>query len=107
MAHYLLQVAYTPDAWAGLVKKPQDRAEAIRPTVESLGGKIESFYFAFGKYDIIVIVEMPDNVSAAALSVAASAGGALSNIRTTPLMTVQEGMEVMRKASGAGYKPPA
>ncbi len=107
MPHYLVQAAYTPDAWAGLAKNPQDRAEAIRPVIEALGGKLVSFYVSFGEYDALVVAEMPDNVSAAAVSIAASAGGSVKAVKTTPLMTVQEGMEAMRKAGQAGYRPPS
>jgi len=55
----------------------------------------------------MLIVEGMDNVTAAALSVGATAGGAIKSIKTTPLMTVEEGMEAMRKAAAAGYRPPA
>src|SRR3990172_5212494 len=107
MPHYLLQVAYTADAWAAQVKSPQNRIDAVRPAVERLGGKIETAYLAFGDYDLITILEMPDNVSAAAFSLAASAGGAVKAIKTTPLMTLAEGIEAMRKAGGSGYRAPA
>jgi len=107
MPHYMVQAAYTPDAWGGLVKSPQDRAEALRPAIERLGGKLVSFYMSFGEYDALVIAEMPDNVSAAGVSIAAAAGGAVKAIKTTPLMTVQESMEAMRKAGQAGYRPPS
>ena len=107
MPHYMVQAAYTRDAWGGLVKSPQDRAEALRPAIERLGGKLVSFYMSFGEYDALVIAEMPDNVSAAGVSIAAAAGGAVKAIKTTPLMTVQESMEAMRKAGQAGYRPPS
>ena len=107
MPRYMLEVAYTPEAWATLVKKPQDRVEAVRPTVRKLGGKIESAYFAFGEYDLVAIVNMPDNVSVAAFSIAASAGGSMKAIRTTPLMTIREGMQAMRKAKRSTYEPPS
>ena len=106
MAHYLLQVAYTPEAWAALTKNPQDRIEAVRPAVERLGGKIQGAWFAFGEYDIVAVFEMPDNVSAAAISIAFSAGGAVKAVKTTPLMTVAGGIEAMKKAGGTGYRPP-
>ena len=106
MARYLFQAAYTSEAWAALVKNPQNRVEAVRPAIEGLGGYIESAYFAFGEYDVVMIAEMPDNVGAAALSLAASAGGAVKTIKTTPLMTVEEGIEAMRKAATSGYRPP-
>jgi uncharacterized protein with GYD domain len=107
MPHYMVQAGYTPDAWGGLVKSPQDRAEALRPAIEALGGRLVSFYMSFGEYDALVIAEMPDNISAAAVSIAAAAGRAVKAIKTTPLMTVQESMEAMRKAGQAGYRPPS
>lgn len=106
MAHYLMQVAYTTEAIATLIKKPQDRAEAVRPVIEKLGGKLEGAWFAFGEYDLIALCEMPDNVSAAAFSFAASAGGAVKAIKTTPLMSIAEGALALRKAAQTGYKPP-
>lgn len=107
MAYYLVQAAYTADTWAAMVRNPQNREEAIRPVVEKLGGRIEGTWLAFGEYDIVGIFQMPDNVSAAAFSLAASAGGAMKAIKTTPLMTLSEGLEAMRKAAGAGYRPPS
>jgi uncharacterized protein with GYD domain len=106
MAYYLIQAAYTADAWAALVKKPQNRVEAIRPAVEKLGGRIEGAWFCFGDYDIVLVCQMPDNLGAAAFSVSAAAGGALRALKTTPLLTTEEGLEVMKKAGGAGYRPP-
>ena len=54
----------------------------------------------------VLIGEFPDNTSAAALSLAVTAGGSIKNFKTTPLMVVEEGMEAMRKAGGSGYRPP-
>jgi len=59
-----------------------------------------------GKYDVMAVIDMPDNVSAAAFSIAASAGGAVKAAKTTPLMTMEEGIEAVRKADTAGYRPP-
>ena len=103
---YLLQVAYTPEAWAHLIAQPQDRIEAVRPAIEKLGGKVLQGWFSFGDYDIVAILEMPGNVEAAAFSLAASAGGAIRSIKTTPLLTTAEGTEAMKKASKSGYKAP-
>ena len=106
MAKYLVQAAYTSEAWAAQLQNPQNRVEVIRPVIEGLGGRIESVYFAFGDYDVVVIVDMPNNVSMAAFSLAGAAGGALKTVKTTPLLTIEEGLEAMRKASGTGYRPP-
>ncbi len=107
MPHYLIQAAYTPETWATMVKNPQSRAEAVRPIIEGLGGKLVTVYLAFGEYAVVAVAEMPDNASAAAFSMAASSGGAVKGIKTTPLMTTEEGIEAMRKAGQAGYRPPA
>ena len=106
MAYYMFQGAYTPEAWATMVSNPQNRAQLVRPVIESLGGRWVDAWLAFGEYDVIVIAELPDNVSAAAFSLAVNAGGALKAAKTTPLMTIDEGMEAMRKAGRAGYRPP-
>jgi uncharacterized protein with GYD domain len=89
-----------------LIAHPHDRIDAVRPVVEKLGGKIIQGWFAFGDYDLIAIVEMPSNVEAAAFSLAASAGGAVRTIKTTPLMSMTEGVEAMKKAAKSGYKAP-
>jgi uncharacterized protein with GYD domain len=109
MSHYLLEIAYTPEAWAAQLQEPKDRTEVIKPVLDSVGARFECLYYAFGDRDIVGIVEAPDNVSAAAISLAFSAGGALKSCRTTPLMTVQEGLEAMRKGFSAYgvYKPPS
>ena len=107
MAHYLIQASYSKEGIGQLLSNPQDRAAAVRPVVEGLGGKIESVYFAFGEYDAIVVVELPDNVSAAALAMAVGGSAGISSYKTTPLLTMDEAMEAMRKASGTGYRSPA
>src|SRR5437773_175926 len=107
MPSYLLEIAYSPEAWSSLVRNPQDRLAAVRPVVEGLGGKVKDAYFAFGDYDVVLIADYPDNVSAAAFSMAVAGGGAVKAIRTRPLMTIAEGLQAMRKAGSAGYAPPA
>jgi uncharacterized protein with GYD domain len=106
MAFYSLQTAYTPLGWAALLKDPQHRLEAVKPVVERLGGSIVNGWFTFGEYDLLVICEMPDSVSAAALSMAISAGGAVKAVKTTPLITFDDGLEALRKAKEAEYVPP-
>lgn len=107
MPLYLLQVAYTPEAWATMVQKPQDRIEAVTPAVKKLGGRVVDGYYAFGKYDVVAIVQMPDNVTAAAFSISAAAGGAVKAIKTTPLMSRAEGVRAMRTAKKSTYTPPS
>jgi len=104
MPYFLEQVAYTSEGWGALVKNPQNRIEAVRPAIEKLGGKIESAWFAFGEYDVVLILQMPDNVNAAAIAIAFAAGGACKSVKTTPLITIAEGVEAMKKAATAGYR---
>ena len=106
MARYLFQLGYTPEAWAAQLQNPQNRIEAVTPIVQRLGGRIESSYYAFGDYDLIGVLELPDNVSATAFAMAVLAGGAVKTYKTTPLMTIEEGIEAMRKGAEAGYRPP-
>ena len=106
MAYFLLQGTYTPESWKSLVNKPVDRVNVVRKVIEKLGGKVEGAWFAFGDYDVVMIMQMPDNISAAAFSLAVAAGGAFKAHKTTPLMTIADGIEAMKKASGAGYQPP-
>jgi uncharacterized protein with GYD domain len=91
MALYMYQASFTSEAWAAMMKNPQNRAEQVRPMVEAVGGKLLGYYFAFGEYDIVVIM---------------AGSGAAKSSKTTVLMSVEEGIEAMRKASGAGYRPP-
>jgi uncharacterized protein with GYD domain len=109
MPRYLLQVAYTPEAWAAQLKNPQNRVELVGEFLKRLGGSFETAYLAFGDYDIVAVVDLPDNVSAAAFSMVVSAGGALKAIKTTPLLTVEEGIAAMRKGNEAAgtYRPPS
>lgn len=106
MPTYLVQVAYTSEAWGVQVDHPRDPRDRIGPVIHKLGGELQSMHYAFGEYDVVAIVEFPDNESAAALSLAARAGEAVSALKTTPLMSIEEGLSALRKADEAGYRPP-
>ena len=106
MPHYLLQASYTAQGVSGLVKSPEDRSAIIRALIEGVGGRVEAYYYAFGDYDVVAIFELPDNVTVAALSMAARGSGAISNLKTTVLIPISEGVEAARKAAGISYSPP-
>jgi uncharacterized protein with GYD domain len=90
MAKYLITASYSADGLKGLQKdKASGRRDAVRQACESVGGKLEAYYFAFGENDVISIVDLPDNVAASALSLAVSATG-IVRTRTTTLLTVEE-----------------
>ena len=106
MPLYLMRFSYTPEAWARLIKKPEDRRAVARAVVERLGGKLHGFWYAFGDHDGDVLIEAPDNVSAGAFSVGISSGGSLSSAQTTVLLTVEEAIVMLEKAQGLPYRPP-
>jgi len=106
MAFYLTRFSYTPETWARLTKNPEDRREAARKYIESVGGKLHGFWYAFGEYDGYNLWEAPDNVSMAAVAIAIGSGGALSKIETTPLLTIEETLDALRRARAVGYRPP-
>ncbi len=106
MARYLAQFSYSRQGVSDLVKNPQDRAAIVRGLIESWGGRLEAFYYTFGENDGVAIAELTDNTSMAALSMAVSSSGAFKAFKTTVLLTPEESVEAMRKASTVGYRPP-
>ena len=107
MPLYLGRFSYTADAMKALLNQPQDRSAAAREVADSLGGKLFGFWYAFGEFDGVFLMEAPDNASAAALAMAVGAGGALSQVETTVLLDMDEAQDAMRKAAAATYRPPA
>jgi uncharacterized protein with GYD domain len=106
MARYLIQGTYSSESWAALVDSPHDRATPIRDVVEQAGGLLECFYLSFGEFDVVSIVDLPDNVTAAAVVIKAAAGRALKDVRTTPLLTMDESIQALTTARDVGYQPP-
>jgi uncharacterized protein with GYD domain len=106
MPLYLTRFSYTPETWARLIGNPEDRREAARSYIESVGGQLHGFWYAFGEHDAYTLYEAPDNASMAAVALAITAGGALSTLETTVLLTVDETMDALRKAQQVGYRAP-
>jgi len=106
MPLYLTRFSYTPATWAKLVNNPEDRRTAARQYMEAVGGKMHGFWYAFGEHDAYTLYEAPDNVSMAAMAIAISAGGALSSLQTSVLLSVEETLEALHLASSITYQPP-
>jgi len=106
MAMYLTRFSYTPETWARLMKSPEDRREAAGKYIESVGGKLHGFWYAFGSFDGYNLWEAPDNVSMAAVAIAIGGGGALSKLETIPLLTVEETLNALDRARTVGYRSP-
>jgi len=106
MPLYLTKFSYTPETWARLIGNPEDRRKAAQSYIESVGGTLHGFWYAFGAHDGYNLFEAPDDVSMAAVALAIGGGGALSSIETTVLMSVEDTMEAMRKAEQVQYRAP-
>ena len=103
MGRYLMQASYTPAAWAAMVEQPEDRSVAVRRMVQNAGGHLECFYLAFGDHDVVTIVDLPDNESAAAVAlIVNSAGGA--TVKTTVLLTPEQVDDAANRT--VDYRPP-
>jgi len=107
MAFYMVQGTYTAEAWATMTKNPQDRSIPIRELAQKFGGRLVSVYYCFWEYDVVVLVELPDDSSATALAMAAISPGHLKAYKTTKLFTVEETMEAMRKAGSLAFQGPS
>ena len=104
MPKYLFQGSYTHEGLNGLLEEGgSKRREAAEQVLKSVGGTLEAYYFSFGDNDFYVIVEMPDNVSAAAASLVVNVSGAV-NIKTVALLTPEEVDEATKKS--VDYRPP-
>ena len=106
MPLYLTRFSYTPETWARLIGNPEDRRKAAQAYIESVGGSLHGFWYSFGEHDAYTLWEAPDNASMAAVALAITAGGALSSLETTVLLTVDETMDALRKAQQVGYRAP-
>jgi uncharacterized protein with GYD domain len=108
MPLYLYQAAYTDESWAAQMKNPQNRVEAIGQSVcEAAGGRFVGGWLSFGEYDLVIIADVPDNESMAAIAIAVGAGGALKSSKTTVLMTGTQGVAALEKAEAVAqaYRP--
>jgi len=104
MPKYLIEATYTAEGLKGVLKdKGSGRKAALSKALAGLGGKVDSFYFTFGDRDVLTVVDLPDNVSAASVAFAVSASG-LVRTKTTPLLTVEETDQALAKS--VEYKAP-
>jgi uncharacterized protein with GYD domain len=103
---YLTRFSYTPETWARLMQNPEDRRQAAQSYIESVGGKLHGFWYAFGSHDGVTLWEAPDNVSMAAVVLAIGSGGAVTNLETTVLLTVEDTLDALRTAQSVKYRPP-
>jgi uncharacterized protein with GYD domain len=103
---YLTRFSYTPETWARLITNPEDRRAAATTYIESVGGRLHGFWYAFGTHEGYTLWEAPDNVSMAAVAISLGAGGAIAALETTVLLTVEETLEALGTAQGIRYRRP-
>ncbi len=108
MAFYLYQISYSSEAIKSMVANPQDREAAARKLIEALGGKLHHLFFAFGQYDVICLIEAPNDTTMMAGAAAVASAGTVSAASTVKLMTSSEAMAAMAMAGKVtgSYKPP-
>jgi uncharacterized protein with GYD domain len=108
MAHYMIEVGYTPEAWSAQVETQANVVDRITPALKACGGKLESIYYTFGESDVVAIIDVKTAEDAAAFALAVTSSGALRSFKTTQLLTVEQGLASMKRAAEARkvYKPP-
>ena len=106
MPLYLSKFSYTPETWSRLIDNPEDRRNAAREYIESVGGTLHGFWYGFGSHDGYNLWEAPDNVSMAAVALAIGGGGAMDSFETTVLLSIEETMEALQKAKSIRYRKP-
>jgi uncharacterized protein with GYD domain len=107
MALFMCSFGYTPEVWAGLIRSPENRQEAVSRILEDAGCKLQGLWYAFGEGDGFALIEAPDLTSMAGISIAIASSGAFRRFETTPLMTQSEALEALHFASTVGYTAPA
>jgi uncharacterized protein with GYD domain len=106
MALYMIRLKQAPATFQRMIDQPEDRRPAVSKVLEASGGKLHGMWYAFGEYDVLALVELPDNVSAAAVISTVAASGAWSGGETTVLLSVEEMLEAFGKAASVEYRPP-
>ncbi len=106
MAKYVILFSFTGETARQFVAKPVDRAAVVRALVESAGGSLESYYWMFGQYDGLAIVELPDSQTAAAVSLAATGSGAFTRFETHELIEAGDLAQIAERAKQLSYQPP-
>jgi uncharacterized protein with GYD domain len=107
MPHVLVQFSYAPRSIKALVERPDvDHAAEASAMVASLGGKLLGYWYAFGHFDGVVLLEAPDNSTAASVAMAIGGTGEVSRLETTVLLTMEEAWAAMRTAAAATHLPP-
>ena len=106
MTLYMVQFAYTPQAWTAFTKQPEDRTAAVEALAQKCGCRFEALYYSLGEYDGFVIVEAPDEGTVTAFVLAALGPGHLRTTKTTVLMRSSAVVDAMKKQGNESRLTP-
>lgn len=106
MPLYLTRATYSAETWARLIANPEDRRAAAQAEVESVGGTLHGVWYSFGSHDLYVLREVPDSVSMAAIAAKVASLGAVQNLETISLLSVEEMLDALSTAARISYTPP-
>jgi uncharacterized protein with GYD domain len=98
---------YKPDTWAGLMKSPENREEAVARILEGAGCKLHGLWYAFGESDGFALLEAPNEETAAGIAIAIASSGAFRSFTTTPVLTQEQLSQALSVAADMNYVPPA
>lgn len=107
MPLYMIQESYSDQANGSMIQSPHDRTAAVEAMLAGVGGKLHGLWFCLGDFDVLALIELKDNSTAAALSMAIRATGAMSAYKTTPLLSMVEAAEAMQTAGAIRYASPS
>ena len=106
MTKYLVLFGFTSETIKRFVANPSDRSDVVRTLVESVGGSLECYYWMFGQYDGMAIIEMPDSHTHAAATLAIITSGAFTHFETHELIKADDLIAIAERARGIPYQPP-
>jgi uncharacterized protein with GYD domain len=108
MPRYVTFFSYTSEAWAGMLQRPEDRAEAAREIIEGAGGDLDCFYWMLGRADGFAVYSVPDEIAAAGLAAAVASSGRLERTETYQVLGMEDAQRALERASAvsSAYRPP-
>ena len=106
MAKYLIEETVGTPGFQGMLQKPEDRSEALKPIFEAAGCKLEQFYVSLIENKTYLMVESPDLDSVYTVGATFLASGAAASIKYIPLKTISEAVDLFKKAGSLGYRAP-
>jgi uncharacterized protein with GYD domain len=108
MTKYAFFFSYSSESWARMIRAPGDRTAAVRQVLASQGGSLDCIYWMSGSHDGIAIADLPDSVSAAAVSIAVASTGAIAHSQTHVLLTQEELGQALQQAGATvrAFQPP-